>query len=140
MLCKARLSWGLGCSKVVSMYLQARILLNFGKRIPSDVLRQVTPKAGLLEIKPAERTGLSTRSSTFDPQMVARFWEPVPHSARVQRQVFPTLYEPTIMKVDRRGMVIAGYEWVEFEDRLRGMVRQAWWLQATSTLGGTPAP
>lgn len=122
------------------MYLQARILLNGGKRIPSDVLRRVTPKNGLLEIKPAERSGLATRVSAFDPQMVARFWEPVPTGAREQRQVFPSLYDPTIVKVDRRGLVIAGYEWVEFDDRLRGMVRQAWWLQATSTLGGTPAP
>lgn len=122
------------------MYLQARILLNCGKRIPSDVLRRVAPKAGLLEIKRADRSSGSGRASAFDPQMVARFWEAVPSGARDQRQLFPPLFEPNIVKVDPRGLVIAGYEWVEFDDRLRGMVRQAWWLQATSTLGGTPAP
>jgi len=122
------------------MFLQARVLLNYGKRIPPDVLRQVTPKTGLLEIKPGDRSRLSARSSALEPRLVALFWEPVPSGAREQRQIFPALCEPTIVKVDQRGMLIAGYEWVAYPDLLRGMVRQVWWLQATSTLGGTPAP
>ncbi|MCX9158041.1 hypothetical protein OPU71_18115 [Niveibacterium sp. 24ML] len=122
------------------MFLQARILLNAGKRIPADVLRQVTPKTGLLEIKRAGSSGVAQPPSAFDPHTVARFWDPVPSGAKVQRQVFPPLYDPTIITIDIRGMLIAGFEWVDFDDRLRGMVRQAWWLQATSTIGGTPAP
>ncbi len=122
------------------MYLQARMLLSFGKRIPSEVLRRVAPKAGLLEIKPAERSGLTTQARALEPRMVARFLEAVPSGAREQRLVFPALYEPAIVKVDHRGMLLAGYEWATYPDHLRGMVRQVWWLQATSSLGGTPAP
>lgn len=122
------------------MFLQARILLNYGKRILSDALRRVTPKTGLLEIKPAERSSSSPGAGGLEPRLVAHFWEAVPSGARQRRQVFPTRYEPMIVKVDQRGMLIAGYEWAEYPDRLRGMVRQVWWLQATSSLGGTPAP
>lgn len=122
------------------MYLQARILLNTGKRIPSDVLRRVAPKPGILEVKRAESSGPARRTSAFDPQMVARFYDPVPPNAKRVGLVFPPLYDPTIVSADHRGIVIAGFEWVQFDDKLRGMVRQAWWLQSTASLGGTPAP
>lgn len=122
------------------MFLQARVLLNAGKRIPSDVLRRVVPKPGILEIKRAEASGLTGRASAFDPQTIARFYDPVPPNARRSGLVFAPLYDPTIVSADHRGIVIAGFEWVEFDDKLRGMVRQAWWLQSTSKLGGTQTP